>query len=457
MDNYIDAYYIDPNSGNDNNRGTINSPFKTIQKGINVAETNNNDGNRIYLKDGTYYLNQSLEINRGGSSNAYLSIQPLSGNKVVLDGRNVSEWRNIINIRDADRVNIKGLEIRNAPSHGIEVVNGSHVNITDNLIHDTKGMGIRVRGYMAELPETEGNTYVQSSHVIIKDNGVYKTNLSNSGSREGSGNWGAAIQAWNANQVKIVNNTVGENYGEGIGLTMVNNGVVAKNHLFSNYSVQLYLDNVTDSLIESNYIHNNGDRRFYRNNSPANGIGMANEIHNVANPSRFYLNNNQIKHNVINGADIGIIYGTWGGIHQSYANNWRGLKNTVISNNTVHGSKYKSLKFFGDSNNSNVKVSQNIFSQNSLDDLSDVDDLTGISFRRNLWYGGRAGEGYSSTDILKNPLLASPGGYNVWDYRLQSNSPAIDAVNSGNNVWVTDGQADLGALEFGQPVFDVGN
>jgi hypothetical protein len=457
MANYIEAYYVDPNNGNDNNRGTVNSPFKTIQKGVDVAGTSSNDGNQIYLKGGTYYLNQTLEINRSGSSNAYLSIKPLSGSKVTLDGRNISGSRNLIDIRDASRINITGLEIRNAPNHGIEVVNGSYVNIADNLIHNTRGMGIRVRGYMAELPQTEGDTNVQSSHVVIKDNGVYQTNLSNSGSRKGFGNWGAAIQAWNANQVSITNNTVGENYGEGIGLTLVDNGVVAKNKLFSNYSVQLYLDNVTDSLVEANFIHNNGDTRFYRNNSPANGIGLANEIHNVANPSRFNLNNNKIKRNVVVGADIGLVYGTWGGIHQGNANNWRGLKNTSISNNTVYGSKYKSVKFFGDSNNSNVWISQNIFSQNSLDDLSDVDDLTGIDFHRNLWYGGKAGEGYSSRDIVRNPSFANPGGHNLANYQLQGNSSAIDAVNSGNTYWVTDGQSDLGALEFGQPVFDVGN
>jgi Right handed beta helix region len=457
MANYIEGYYIDPINGNDNNSGTASKPFKTIQKGINVAGTNNNDGNKVYLKGGTYYLNQTLEFDRSGSKNAYLTIQPASGSKVVLDGRNISGSRNMIDIRDADRISITGLEIRNSPNHGIEVVNGSYVNLIDNLVHNTKGMGIRVRGYMAELPQTEGDTYVQSSHVLIKDNGVYKTNLSNSGSRKGTANWGAAIQAWNANQVKIINNTVGENYGEGIGLTMVDNGVVSKNFLFDNYSVQLYLDSVTDSVVEANFIKNYGNREFYRDNAAANGIGLANEIHNVANPSRFYLNNNQIKRNVIAGADTGIIYGTWGGIHQGNPNNWAGLKNTSFSNNTVYGSKYKSLKFYGDSNTYNVQVANNIFYQNSLDDLSDVDDLTGVKFRRNLWFGGKAGEGSSSTDIVSNPLLVNPGWHKLDDYRLQWNSPAIDAVNSGNDSWVKDGQADLGALEFGEPVFNVGD
>jgi hypothetical protein len=83
--------------------------------------------------------------------------------------------------------------------------------------------------------------------------------------------------------------------------------------------------------------------------------------------------------------------------------------------------------------------------------------LTGINFQRNLWFGGNPGEGKSLTDLVQNPLFINPGGANLADYRLQGNSPAINAVNSSNNIWVTDGQADLGALEFGQPVFEVGD
>jgi hypothetical protein len=452
MANYIKAYYVDPISGNDRNIGTINNPFKTIQKGVDAAETNNNDSNKIHLKGGTYYLNRTLDIDSGGSNNAYLTIQPLSGNKVILDGSNISGANNLINIRDANYINITGLEINNAPRHGIEVINGSHINITNNLVHDTEGMGIRVRGYMA----IEGDTSVQSSHVLIKNNNVYYTNLDNSGSNKGVNNWGAAIQAWNANQVKIVNNTVSKNYGEGIGLTLVDNGVVSKNLLYDNFSIQLYLDNVTDSFVGANYIYNSGDRRFYRNNFSAHGIGLANEIHDIATPNLFSLNNNQIRRNVIVGVNTGIIYGTWGGIHQENPNHHQGLKNTTIAHNTIYNSEFHSLRFFADSNNQNVRVLNNIFAQSGYD-LSEIDDLTGINFQRNLWFGGNPGEGKSLTDLVQNPLFVNPGGANLADYRLQWNSPAIDAVNSSNNIWVTDGQPDLGALEFGQPVFEVGD
>ena len=39
---YIEAYYIDRRNGSDDNLGTKDSPFKTIQRGVNVAAENNN-------------------------------------------------------------------------------------------------------------------------------------------------------------------------------------------------------------------------------------------------------------------------------------------------------------------------------------------------------------------------------------------------------------------------------
>ncbi|MEL7007103.1 MAG: DUF1565 domain-containing protein, partial [Cyanobacteria bacterium J06588_4] len=120
---YVDAYYVDPENGDDNNPGTFERPFKTIQQSIDVAGANKNDGNQIFLKEGIYYPERTIEINRhSGSEDAFLTIQPLPGEAAIIDGSQISGNGNIIDIRNVRRVNIVGLEIRNAPSHGIEVV-----------------------------------------------------------------------------------------------------------------------------------------------------------------------------------------------------------------------------------------------------------------------------------------------------------------------------------------------
>lgn len=456
---YVEAYYVDPQNGNDSNPGTLERPFKTIQQSIDVAGENENDGNQIFLREGTYYPDRSIEINQySGTEEAFLTIQPLPGEQAIIDASQIPRDGGLIEIRNVRRINIVGLEIRNAPSHGIEVVNGKYINIVDNLIYDTQGMGIRVRGALAGNTKYEGDTTSQSSDIVIESNQVYQTNLSNSGENKEIDNWGAGIQAWNADNVVIVRNTVGENYGEGIGLSVVDDAVIGNNYLYDNYSAQVYLDNTTDSLVESNFVYNSGERRFYRDNLPANGIALANEIHDVIEPQKFYLDNNLIQRNIIVGADSGIIYGTWAGTHQNTTtNNFQGLKDTTITHNTIYDAKSHSINFYADPNTDNVNVSGNIFQQDSESKLGSIDSLTGVNFRRNLWFDDKPEDGYSSTDVVDDPLLLNPGSYNIADYQLQSNSSAIDKLPEDNSYWVIDEQGDLGALEYGEPIFEAGD
>ena len=456
---YVEAYYVDPENGNDSNPGTLDLPFQTIQQSINVAVENENDGNQIFLKEGIYYPTQPIEINRySGTESAFLTIQPVPGERAVIDGSQVARQGGLIEVRNVRRVNLLGLEIRNAPSHGIEVVNGKYINLVDNLIYDTQSMGIRVRGAIPENIAYEGDSTSQSSDIVIEGNQVYQTNLSNSGENKGVDNWGAGIQAWNADNVAIVRNTVAENYGEGIGLSLVDDTVVAHNYLDNNYSMQIYLDNTTDSLVESNFVYNSGDRRFFQDIYPANGIGLANEIYNVIEPEKFYLDDNLIQRNIIVGASSGIIYGTWAGKHQNIAtNNLQGLSDTTIAHNTIYDAQLYSVNFFADPNTNNVNIYHNIFHRDSNSEVAALDSVTGVELGRNLWFGDEPIEDNNSDDIIADPLLVNPGDSTVADYQLQANSSAIDVIPQDNSYWVSDNLGDLGALEYGQPVFEAGD
>ena len=455
------AYYIDPNNGDDSNSGTVDSPLKTIQKGIDMAAENTSDSNQIYLRGGTYNLTESLTINnQSGEEKAPLTIQSAPQETVIIDGQQISDpiQGSLISIRDSNYVNIAGLEIRNAPSlNGIEVINGNKIEISNNRIHDTDGMGIRVRGYTGDN-YYEPDSNVKSSNVLIKENEVTRTNLSNSGGQ--SGNWGSAIQAWNAHNVSIINNTVGQNYGEGIGLNVVDNAKVTNNMLYDNFSVQVYLDNVINSVVEANFINHTGDREYDRDGYAAKGIAFANEIYNIDDIEKYRLNNNLIRRNVIANAKEGFYYGTWGGMHQDVLYNRQGLRNTIITHNTVHDSQSRTIRFDEDSQSDGVYILNNIFSDTeSKYELSSVDNLTGINFHRNLWYGKDAGDGYSSTDISADFTPINPVGSDLADYRLAGNSVAINAAgsNSDNIYSIVDGKADLGAIEHGEPLFNVGN
>jgi len=64
------SYYIDANRGNDNNDGTLNSPWQSLAK---VSTTTFLPGDNIYFKRGTSY-NGSVTINGNGTQNSPITV-----------------------------------------------------------------------------------------------------------------------------------------------------------------------------------------------------------------------------------------------------------------------------------------------------------------------------------------------------------------------------------------------
>ncbi|WP_299249354.1 T9SS type A sorting domain-containing protein [uncultured Aquimarina sp.] len=139
------TYYI-ANSGNDNNNGSINNPFKTIQKAINTI----NGGDLIYLRSGTYYPKKTLRINGpSGSAQNRTRLFAFPGEQVIIDGSRFTEFDPDENDNDLFRHQVaywhyKDLEIRNAPSTALEIVGSqSNGNIIENLkTYDNGNTGI---------------------------------------------------------------------------------------------------------------------------------------------------------------------------------------------------------------------------------------------------------------------------------------------------------------------------
>ena len=56
--------YVDANKGNDSNPGTLTEPVKTVAQAVKLSRLNRQDQQQvvIYLRDGTYYLSQTIEL-----------------------------------------------------------------------------------------------------------------------------------------------------------------------------------------------------------------------------------------------------------------------------------------------------------------------------------------------------------------------------------------------------------
>ncbi len=149
------TYYVALN-GNDDNPGSLESPFGTFDHAIRVAVA----GDTIYARGGTYLLNHRLLIVKAGRPDSPIKLWAMPGEAPILDfssnplpppqPRNgdvgtVNEAVGIHFGSGGDWWHLKGLTIQNAPYYGVRVY-GSH-NIFEQLtLRYNKASGLEITG-----------------------------------------------------------------------------------------------------------------------------------------------------------------------------------------------------------------------------------------------------------------------------------------------------------------------
>jgi Right handed beta helix region len=397
--------------GSDANRGTMDSPFRTLKHAINQISA----GGTIYLRGGTYIADPGsftvVNPAHSGTAAHHLVIRPYSDEKAILDGRNLSRVDGTGIFVSGSYVDIVGLEIQNS-AFGILGYGAQHLQVLNNTIHDTETTGIGIYA-----PTLGG-----SSDIQVNGNTVFRTNLNNQ-ARTRTRDWGSGITISKSSNAGVMGNKVYYNYGEGITSTLSNSVYVANNLVHDNYSVQLYMDQATNTVFENNLVYSEGNADFYSRRSaaevgePAYGIVIANETYEVSNLSA----NNLVRNNIVIGAFVGLASGLQTG------NN--GIIDTLVENNTFYNATQALLNLDPGVNYQNLIFSKNIFTQSDNTPLTRLpNDLKGLYFQPNLWYSGpgtaRPGAATNSADRLDNPLFVNGGGLLATDYQLRSGSSA---------------------------------
>ena len=168
--------------GNDSNEGSINDPLLTLNKAIEIANSNYNTV--IYISNGTYDEN-ALTINRNTT---------IYGGNAVVNLNNLNVNRNL-NLSDLvmDNINIinrGNLVIDNLTLTNCNIINGGDLNITksvlDNVAFDNQGNGVIT--YSSIL----------NSNVINPSNADYNW-------------WGSNVPPLNVNSYVVLNLTSDKN------------------------------------------------------------------------------------------------------------------------------------------------------------------------------------------------------------------------------------------------------
>ena len=287
--------YVNPN-GNDENLGSMISPFKTLSKGVSVL----NPGDTLVVS-GTFNL--PLIISKSGTAEAPIII---IGDNAILD---MEDSRDVGLEVDGDYVRVTGFEVIGAVSHGV-LIGGKHIWFENSSVHNN-------------LP------------------GSYGT-----GNCDSTVSWGSGLKVMvGADDVLLRDNEVYENCGEGIGVTRGLNVVVDGNTVRDNFSVNIYIDNSPFAAVQNNTVSCTGI--YLRDGRRPTGIALAEEFYDGWGAQR---HDDKVTGNTVSGCHDGIVS------FESKVDNNK-LLNAVISGNTILDGIRRSIAIY--SENENVVVKDN--------------------------------------------------------------------------------------------------
>ena len=443
-------YYVSNSLGSDTNSGSLSSPFKTINKGISMV----NAGGTVYVMAGIYQnenygavdistntnMNNPhvVNINKSGAEGSYITLRNYPGDspKIEFDGQG-----GILIANNMNYIIIEGFEVE-----------GPSASITyDQAIAD--------RNYKIQLSEDDdestnyNNTYFNGkgiwggygahNNVIIKNNNVYNTP-------------GSAIRFNDSDYITIENNRI---YNSTWWTSSASSAIVFAETIASED------DNTSDikMIIRGNTVFNNWNRiPFYaiqlpdNANPPSSDYGTA-EYNNILDGQGIYVTRSDPEYNgtflfennlCVNNGKNGINFDHSESSSAIYQNNtlyYNGVHEiiqdiSVSEGNPAHnGQNVAGIKA---NNVLNATVVNNIIvTRNSQWSALQLNDVYGtrIALNNIIVNGTYAWPATEENNLINiDPLFMSapetvdgPIDMSGTDFSLTSESPAIDAGNTG--------------------------
>jgi parallel beta-helix repeat protein len=390
-----DTYYVAPN-GNDNNPGTLEEPWLTLQKAADIMVA----GDTTYVRSGTY---DRVNLKRSGSPGQYITFQAYPGEHPILDG---GSWAGFVDqYADTSPLEyfiIDGFEIMNF-EHGINLIQSNHFILRNNRIHNNSVMGISVdNGQNGEI-----------TNNIVYQNGGYD-----------------GILIARSRNIDIHHNVAYSNFMNGIAINSSSHDNLIHHNIAYDNSCgwdQRYAGIAIEVDSENNMVFNNlsynNCHGGYITNSP----------------------NNEIYNNVFYGnKDSQILLGDWNGSKPI---------NNVFMNNIffVTRSSDRAVGYFYSGTSYNPL--KNTYDHNLYYYVNGPDKSNMIAnLPEDCSFLEWQALGKEQNGVLGNPQFISPSNA---DFHLRSNSPAIDA---GADVGVIDdfdgnprpqgAATDIGAFEY---------
>ena len=417
------AYYVAP-TGNDANPGTIDQPWRTIQKAAQTLLA----GETVYIRAGTYQ--ERVLPQHSGSPGNEITYAAYPGETATIDGTGITlpdDLAGLFEIAGRSYIRLTGLRVINAgpfaDNAAILVSDSDHITIENCATFHTASSGVGVWG---------------SQQVIINGNTVEQAGLG--GGQE-------CITVAGTSGFEVRNNTVVDCQKEGIDAKDgSSNGWITGNVVNHPRAVGIYVDAwdkpTHDITVSRNIVFDSVESA---------GFTVASEMGGLL--SNIRLENNLAYHNHTYGIEI-----------SRCCIESRPMDGIIIVNNTLYenGVDWGGGIIADNAQAQHVVIRNNIAGQNLTFQIAVAADVppANVTVDHNLIDGYR---GYEDEVYGKDYVEGDPRFVDIAaaDFHLRSDSPAIDrgsAAAAPDADWDGDPRPigagyDIGADEYAERLY----
>ncbi len=386
-------FYVAAN-GDDFNNGSFTNPFATIQRAVYVMSSGVSNA-ACYIFPGTYFESVKIDKNLNSGDMLFTS---LSNQMPILTGLNIKN--NGIEIKNANNIIIRGLEIRNFYSTGIYITGiSSDISIVKSLICSNGSHGIELNS------DDTMNISIYSNRILEnQDRGIYIQDTENNIIRSN----------------KIYNNRYG------VYISSTRDNIIVKNEIYSNSTCGIRIfSSASYNKILTNIIWGGNQDHGIRNSTGDNNIIKHNKIFNNQNDGIYFSgsarDNQIIDNSIYSNIDSGI------NLDAAGAN-----RNLIISN-SIWGENQKFGISIEDAKDN--EIYRNIIWKNKNSGISIIGIASNIKIINNSIYGSLNQEGIfwdnTSGGIVYNNIILSNGD-SVNSYGIRNNGAGTVIVDYNN-------------------------
>lgn len=384
---YAATYYVAMDGDDDANPGTMDHPWRTIQKAASTLAA----GDTVYVRAGTY--TEHVQALNSGNSGAEITYSNHANETVTIDGTGLDlpEWSGLFDVSERQYIRVIGFRVINSGptlhNPGIQADTSNHISILNNYTYNTSDSGIMLWNSTDCI--VDGNEVEAACYYMYNE----------------------CITVGMSNNVDVRNNHVHHSQKEGI---CVKDG----SHDCRVYGNTVHDTAATGFYVDAQAVYTYNIEVF--NNISYDGIEdgftVASEVGGLLENVTLY--NNIAYNNGWVGFDISDCC-----IETHPMNNIRLINNTSVANGIDWGGGV----VVQNPQVQNVLIRNNIASQNLSFQIAVASSLPpgSVQTDHNLIDGFRAGEDevYGDDYIEGNPMFINSAG---GDFHIQPGSPAVD-------------------------------